>query len=392
MQSNLPTNPTKGVNLGGWLLMEGYILGGRNIAETTLKQEFRDKTGARALKNLQRLFRTRFINEKDIINIADMGAKVIRVPFHYGVLETQPFKYSREGFSYLKNIFTWAQRHKLKVILDLHAACGSQNYDWHGDNTTGKTLLWEKAICRERTYALWEKLAATFKDEPALYAYDVLNEPVMEGAPLSILEELYTNIIKRVRAVDKQTLIYLEGHLWSQRIDFLKHFVQNDIGVSIHFYHPLNYCFNFTPLMTYPGKIEGGTWNKNTLARIVKPYADFARKHKCKMFVGEFGINWRGGHFGEIQWLEDILDLFDQHRFDYTYWTYKAMANDVFPDGIYQYLPNSKYICREGPLSGFESYAGHWKTEQDKITDFWLTKNFTANKEMIAVLRKHFRK
>ena len=29
----------KGVNIGGWLLMEGYLLGGRNIPE----QEFKDR-------------------------------------------------------------------------------------------------------------------------------------------------------------------------------------------------------------------------------------------------------------------------------------------------------------------------------------------------------------
>ncbi len=213
---------------------------------------------------------------------------------------------------------------------------------------------------------------------------------MLEGKPIAILKELYTNIIKRIRAVDSQTLIYLEGHLWSQKIDFLESFIQENIGISIHFYHPFNYALNLIPFMTYPGQIDGELWNKNTLSRTVKPYAEFARKNKCKMFVGEFGINWKGGHFGETNWIDDVLTLFDKHNFDYTYWTYKAIAHKNFPDGIYQHLPNNKYICREGPITGFETYAKHWKTDKKKITDMWQTKNFTPNKQIINVLKKHF--
>ncbi len=380
--------PLKGVNLGGWLLMEGYLLGGRIIAETTFKKDFKKHLGAKALEEFETLFRNNFIQKKDFQNIAAMGATVVRVPFNYRLIETAPFKYSPQGLRHLKNVFTWAQQYQIKVILDLHAACGAQNYDWHGDNTTGRAGLWENERCRQRTYALWQMLAATFKDEPALYAYDVLNEPVLESAPVSILCELYQNIITKIRSVDSNTLIYLEGHLWSQKIDFLKDLVGDKIGVSFHFYHPLNYAMNFTPYLQYPGRIEGAMWNKNTLRKIVKPYYDFAQKYKVKMFAGEFGINWQGGHYGETQWLDDVLTLFDECQFDYTYWTYKAVANPVLPDGIYQQIPENKYICRMGPVYGFETYKNYWKAEKNQIADFWLTKNFTPNKPIINMLRK----
>ena len=49
MQPNFKTNPMKGVNLGGWLLMEGYILGGRIIAETTFKNGFKKHHEQKAL-------------------------------------------------------------------------------------------------------------------------------------------------------------------------------------------------------------------------------------------------------------------------------------------------------------------------------------------------------
>ena len=51
----------RGVNLGGWLLMEGYLLGGRNIPEREFKERKRNWRG------LNRLF---------VITLA--GKKILR--------------------------------------------------------------------------------------------------------------------------------------------------------------------------------------------------------------------------------------------------------------------------------------------------------------------------
>ncbi|PJC47617.1 MAG: hypothetical protein CO035_06010, partial [Candidatus Omnitrophica bacterium CG_4_9_14_0_2_um_filter_42_8] len=45
----------------------------------------------------------------------------------------------------------------------------------------------------------------------------------------------------------------------------------------------------------------------------------------------------------------------------WAYWTYKAMANSAFPDGIYQYLGNPSWINRQGPVYGFENFYTLWK-------------------------------
>jgi hypothetical protein len=150
--------------------------------------------------------------------------------------------------------------------------------------------------------------------------------------------------------------------------------------------------FNFAPFYKYPGMVEGNTYSKETLFKHHENYYKFGQKHKVRIFVGEFGINWRGGFFGETLWLHDMLEIFEEFRFDYTYWGYKAVSNHVFPDGLYQYLPNSKYVRREGPLYGWENYPAGWKNEKKKIVDFWQTSNYTRNIELCAILGKFFRK
>jgi len=376
----------KGINLGSWLLMEGYILGGRNIPESVFRQNFEKINGSRELSEFTQLFRENFINEDDFKNISQTGANCIRLPFNYRILTKE---YPPDGIKYLKNAFVMAHKYNLGVILDLHAAPGAQNCDWHSDST-GKAMFWEKEKFRKETLNIWEDLVSEFKDEPALIGFDIINEPVLEDKPVSILAQFYKEAVKRIKKSGSKHAIFLEGSLWAQRIDFLKDLLDDNVSVSIHTYQPLEFTFNFSPFHRFPGKINKEYWDKDTLRRYLEPYFVFSKENKVKIFVGEFGINWRGGFWGELSWLENILEIFEEFGFDYTYWTYKAVASEAFPDGLYQYLPNNKYIMREGPVYGWENYIPHWKTEKDNIVDSWRTKNFTANQPIISKLKEFF--
>ncbi len=381
----------KGVNLGSWLLMEGYILGGPNIAESRFKSEFKKFYGTKELDRFSTAFRDAFICESDFENISKMGANSIRVPFNHRLIEEKPYSYSPKGFKYLEKVFSWANKYRLGVILDLHAAPGSQNCDWHADSS-GTALLWDKKEYQQRTFVLWEKIVDRFKDEKALIGYDCLNEPVLGKRNITVLAKFYRQLIKRIRAIDKKHEIFLEGDVWAQRIDFLKDLIDKNITVSIHTYLPLNYTFNFTPFYRFPGRIDKVFWDKKRVYSYLEPYYKFSKQNKVPIFVGEFGINWRGGFWGELKWLEAILSVFTEFGFGYTYWTYKSIARSVFPDGLYQYVANCKYINREGPLYGWQTYLDLWAKEKKDIISFWQTKNFTPNKNLIGVLAKFFRK
>jgi hypothetical protein len=369
----------KGINLGGWLLMEGYILGGRNIPESAFKERFKKIYSARELAEFERLFRDNFIREEDFKNISLMGANTVRLPFNYRLLEIAPFRYLENGFQYLDKALSWAKNYNLGVILDLHAAPGAQNRDWHSDSK-GRALLWENKAYQERVFGLWERIAERFKDRSCLIGYDLLNEPVLEKRPQKILHDFYKRAIGRLKAVDDKRLIFLEGDLWAQRIDFLRDLIEENIRISIHTYTPLDYTFNFTPFLRFPGRMGKVSCDKNWLRKHLEPYARFSAKNKVEIFVGEFGINWRGGFWGEERYLKNILEIFEEFGFSYTYWTYKAVAASTFPDGLYQQLANSKFVNRQGPVYGWESYLSLWRKDKSRLARFWRTRSFTPNR------------
>lgn len=382
-QNNRPVI-LKGVNLGGWLMMEAYILHAPNIAEQVFKKNFARALGRDELISFEKEFRDHFIREDDIRRIAQWGFNCIRLPFNFRLIEPVPGHYSDEGLGYLKRAVDWCKRHGLWVILDLHAAPGAQNHDWHSDSL-GPALLWNKKEFQNRTLRLWEFLADHFKDEPAVAGYDLLNEAVLQDTTL--LNSFYRQLIKTIRQVDRRHIVFIEGNHWAQDLDCLEDFPDEQSVLSIHAYQPLEFTFNFIPHLHYPEKSQIGTWNKKILQGLLSKYKKISVRRNRPVFVGEFGVNARQGLYGEDQWVKDMTEIFAEFRFHWTYWTYKAVKNGVLPDGILSYMDNPAWINRAGPRSGWDVYSEWWTKKKTEMVSSWKSENFIENTPILNVLR-----
>ncbi len=372
----------RGVSLGGWLMMEGYMLHGRNFAEHIFKKEFARRNGRKQLEEFKRLYRGNFIQKGDIRRIRKMGANCLRIPFNYRLIQQD------KEWGYLDNVIAWCKREGLFCILDLHAAPGAQNTDWHSDSD-GRALLWQKKNLQRQYLSIWRAVARRYKDEAAVAGYDVLNEAVVKNP--QVLNRLYSRVIKEIRKVDRRHIIFLEANRWAQQLKTLGKPKGKNIAYSIHVYPPVNFTFNFQPHLKYPGYIDGEYWDKKRLYNYIKAYRDLADKWQVPIYAGEFGINFRSPrYYGELRYLKDVLDCFRQFGFHWTYWTYKAVAGGLYPDGIYQYLPNAPWVKREGPTIGWENFYSLWKKQKTKIAASWKTEKFTENRYITKLLSRYF--
>lgn len=366
----------KGVNFGGWLMMEAYFVHASNLPQQIFEKEFSKQCGAKALSELMDQFRDNFITEGDFRQVASWGMNCIRLPFHYKIGA------SAQAISYLDQAIAWARKHKVFLILDLHAAYGAQNPDWHSDSLNSRTELWTKGSNRQKTYHLWEKLADRYKDEWVIAGYDVLNEPVLQDTGL--LNEFYRESIKAIRRSDKDHILFIEGKHWAQHIDVLDDFPDDNWVYSIHYYEPMEFAFNLIPFIHYPWD----TCNKDTLRRRLEGYFRFAQKKKRPVHVGEFGVNYRQGVYNEHVYLQDELKCFNDLGFHWNYWTYKAVKNYMFPDGIYGYYPNSPWVHRQGPKTGWYCWGELWAKHKNEMISSWRTKAFGLNTHVIEQLKK----
>ncbi|MCK5706250.1 MAG: cellulase family glycosylhydrolase [Candidatus Aureabacteria bacterium] len=383
----------KGINLGGWLMREGYIIGGRNIAEHIIWKEILKRAGRKKLDKIKNLFIDNFITDADFLRIKKLGFNTIRLPFNSKMLLKEKGKISIEGIKYLKRIIDRIKKCGLYVILDMHSAPGSQNNDWHSDSN-GIADFWIKASCQKKFLDIWKALSITFKDEEHVIGYDILNEPNHDDSRK--IFAAFEKAIITIRKNNDHKILFLEGNNWAQEIDFLTPFVQlfENIAISIHSYHPHLFSFNLIRGLKYPGIVEKTKWDKQALIKYHKKFADFAKKNKTIIFVGEFGIASRCPVCNsEFRLVEDMLHVFDKFKWHWTYWTYKAVAGMDCPDGLYQLNKNPDWLKRCYHTKSWENFAEIAKTGKAKdfkyLSKTLRTEYFDINKTLAKVLKKH---
>ncbi|TFK72886.1 glycoside hydrolase family 5 protein [Pluteus cervinus] len=139
----------RGVNLGGWLVLEPWITPSifQNTGNDNVVDEFTFGSlldGQTASSTLEQHWAT-WITEDDFIAISAAGLNHVRIPLGYWsvpltsadtTVSTSPSPYIPGAWQYLIQGLTWARKHSIHVILDIHGAPGSQNgYDNSGQRT-----------------------------------------------------------------------------------------------------------------------------------------------------------------------------------------------------------------------------------------------------------------
>ncbi|KAL1410922.1 hypothetical protein Q8F55_001865 [Vanrija albida] len=131
----------RGVNLGGWLVTEPFIVPAlyekyQNVTpnafdEYTLAQAMGDNLAV----EMEQHYAT-FITEQDFAEIAGAGLNWVRIPIGFWAVDTEfgePFLKGVSWTYFLKAI-DWARKYGLRIVMDFHALPGSQN----GWNHSGK--------------------------------------------------------------------------------------------------------------------------------------------------------------------------------------------------------------------------------------------------------------
>jgi hypothetical protein len=197
----------------------------------------------------------------------------------------------------------------------------------------------------------------------------------------------YRELIRRIRAVDPSRIVFLEGSDWARRYEDLQALADLPWVLSVHFYEPVTFTFHLHPLSSYGGDAEKGC-GKAAMKEWLQAVSVFARRTQRPVIVSEFGLNYRGDHFGETVWLKDFLSCARRELFHWTYWTWKAVKVDTFPDGIWSYLRNPLWVNRQGPGRGWEQYTQTWRQHRGAMARSWRTEQFVRNAPIAGVLKE----
>ena len=291
----------RGLNLGGWLVKEGYILhlpGTELDAPSEIDGAIVDLAGEEEGQRLLDEWRERWISEADLAEIRALGFNSVRLPLHHALLwDLERGTPRPEGFALLDRVVDWCERHRLWLFRDLHCAAGGQNAGNISDSD-GVARLYANAANQDATEALWETIAARYRDRSAVGGYDLLNEPVWErGVEVTVHFERLTRAIRRV---DGRHLVVVEGNSWAS--DFSIFGAPWDAGLVFSFHK---------------------YWNATDEASI-RPYLTYSERWSVPLWLGETGEN-------SSQWYREALGLVGKHGIGWCFWPWKKVWTDNCP-------------------------------------------------------------
>merc|ERR1719410_710025 len=286
--------PWKGVNLGGWLLLENgpsYPLFEDHVSEKgepikcewDLLQVMQAKFGKKETATIIHRHRETHITKIDLQRIRELGMNAVRLPFGYWVVmapsASEP--YVGPAIEYIDRAVEWAEECGLQVVLDLHGCPGGES----GEIPCGRLCSegqwhWRQWRFKKSLEAL-EAVARRYKSRRCVTGIAVCNEP-SNTVPLQTLCRYYDQAVDTVRgagmAVEDVTVVLPiyqreEGELiekW-ERMTGDRH---RNVCFDVHCYH----CFE----NEFHGKTMAGHM------RAVEDNAKMLRKYP--MVVGEWSL------------------------------------------------------------------------------------------------------
>ena len=304
----------KGAGLGGWMLMEGYMMQSSDVADTQheFRERLEDLIGKPKTDEFFEAWLQNHVTKKDIDSLAKWGFNSVRLPMHYNLftlpIEDEPVSgqntFLDKGFEMVDELLSWCEANQMYLILDLHAAPGGQGANAAiSDYDPDKPSLWESEENKNKTIALWKKLAERYKDEPWMGGYDLLNEVNWQLPGGTALRSLYEDITTAIRSVDTEHIIFIEGNWFANDFTGLTPAWDDNMVYSFHKY-----------------------WSFNDQASI-QWVLDLREAENVPLWMGEAGEN-------SNTWFQEAISLFEQNGIGWSWWPMKRIETTVSPYSI----------------------------------------------------------
>jgi endoglucanase len=299
----------RGIALGNWLLPEGYMWKFEHPKAQSpreIEALIDDLVGPELAAEFWQGFRATFVTEHDIQRISAEGMNHVRLPINSRVVLDEAGELIEAGLALIDRLIDWCRDHQLWVVLDLHGAPGGQTGTNIDDSPHGAPELFTDARYRALTLKLWRALAARYRDETAVAAYDLLNEPLpneYQHLYAGQLRDLYRELTEAIREVDRNHMISYEGTHWATSWDVFTEAWDSNSILQFHKY-----------------------WSAPDRPSIQR-YVEIGRDLGLPIYMGEGGEN-------NLDWIQTAFQLLDDSGISWNFWTWKKIDTFTSPCSV----------------------------------------------------------
>jgi len=269
--------------------------------------------------------------------VASLGFNVLRVPFSSQLLDAgstpNGIDFSqnadlmgKSGLEIMDTLIDKAAARGLRIILDRHRpGADSQSELWY----TG-------AYSEERWIADWVMLAGRYKDNPAVIAFDLHNEPHGaatwgDGSMTTDWRAAATRAGNAILAVNPDLLIVVEGvekvgsdsYWWGGNLRGagaapVELSVAGRVVYSPHDYPASIYPQSWFSAPDYPANLPG-VWDA--------AWGYLPGSGAGAVLVGEFGTKYQTD--SDRQWLGALASYIGENQLSFTYWSLNPNSGDT---------------------------------------------------------------
>ena len=332
----------KGMNLGNWLLWEGYLMMGdfNYRTHTQFFNSVKDAFGGDLAKAMEfeHQWRLNYVTEYAIGELKGLGFNSVRVPFHFNMFwDWNSNSVSDRGFEYIDRLIDYCRIHGVYILLDMHAAPGYQNPGDHCDNGESNASqpresvhFWDGNNVNIASQ-IWRHIANRYKNEPMIWGYDLINEPVPQpGREFELLGSLIT-MRNAIRQVDNNHVIVAEGSWWGsdmQKLDWMDSETQSKTGINYRWDNNLVYQ----------------THHYSSDVSLLNSRLAICNKLNVPLILGEYGESDNTN-------LRNMTDWCINNNVGYFPWSFKKMSHDRC---MWTIPPNTAY----NQLKSYINYGG----------------------------------
>ena len=357
----------RGVNIGGWLVTEGWMCGQSDTPGSSKTDPFDaadpHNSGRFALEQLEARFgttpaaafidiwRDHWFTDRDMDNIQSYGFNLIRIPFSWRNLQDAEGHWYRGAdgqidFSRFDWVVQEAAKRNIYVIFVYHIWPGQQK-NYSDICQAGDLGISQRA----QSASLWSALSRHFKGNGTIAAYDLINEPTGSNDFYAAHRSFYAAI----RTQEPERMLTAE---WVNTADFPKLGWTNTL------------CSGHYPA---GNKVDFDKF----LAELPK-HNEYSTLLPC--FVGECKSD-DSSHVAQNA--ADMTEAMNRLHWPWATWTYKTVNAGGW--GLFDYDNSVKYKLRTDAESTLRS---KWSTDLTRWQRPALPVNYSLQSEIIAGLRR----
>ena len=266
-------------------------------------------------------------------SMAAKGFNSVRLVLYWDDFEPSRGRFDQASLATLDKAVSRAKAAGLWVVLDMIHLSGPHGLEdvprWaqSGDSV---------ASVQANAHAYVRLLARRYRDEPAVAAYDPVNEPYRWPIDQNAVLRMYDALIGTIRRVDRDRVVLVEPTYGDTSIkgacaDLSNLTHRTNVVFSIHDYFAGGDDDGFgsgcRQVGVYAWKDKAGyrAGDPGPLRAHLRAYLDKLRPAGIPLYVGEFGM--AEGAVNRDKWVRDTVRLLDELHLGRAWWEYWTSAD-----------------------------------------------------------------